>query len=1030
MRVTVPVLGILALSAGWVMAAAPDTRNAAEPGGAEIAYRLPRDAEVTVNIVDPKGWIVRELIRGQEQKAGENTLHWDGRDEMGHPLPPGTYSWKLVHHTGLKANYLLSVANSGQPPYRTDDDKGSWGGCHGNPLFVAADASGLYLTWGCEEGNAVFTKTDYDGKALFKIHASQGFGANWAAAVCGNRLYRVERGGAGPFLMAFDATSGKWGTWAASGADISGGKIRLATEAADPKDPRKKIEKHPQAVAANDAFVAVSFPDFGELAVFKVTGEKVNDLAVEKPRGIAFLPDGRLAVCHLKQVTAIDLASGRREPLIGAHLDDPWGITVARDGKSVWITDQGASQQVKQFDLAGKLLKTFGAPGGMPTQGRIDHESFLRPRGIACGADGNLYVTEDSPLRRISRWSPDGRLLREWFGPLGPQKTCWPNLANLREVYYQGWGVIIQCAVDLQKKTWYPVAWYNLDVPNCAQPYVWERAGHKYLYAETGKVYLYDKKADRWQSVVDFAFGEKGAQVWTDLDLDGKPAEGELKPNGFHLAFGRVEPQTLVIHGVVNGNLFRIAPERIGDNGVPVYATERMQRLTKEPATGTLNSWYDPFPIYAVHGCEPASGGGVFTAINGGRQGTRSFWDRASWNNLIKFDPQGNEIWRAGTHAGGAAVPHGDMRMIFRICGQSHGLVFLSDVEVQVNVYTEDGLFVDALMDANDMAGGNTPLGPNSLTVEYFTGLVVDDAKSAKTYFFAGSTEDARVWEITGMDSIQRMEGKVSLKSAGPLPSLDRAEAYTIPHTSLPRKPEYNDGGADGFLTEPEWAAAKAMPIVEDGVLLGELYLRYDDHELWIGAHVWDASPARNAAQNLEQAFTSGDCVDLYFGADPAGAAENGGPGDVRLLLVPSGDKRLYNGTAVVFRPKVAEGNEKKPFEFASPVSSFTMDYAAPLKLENAVSFWRWRSGLGYSCEARIPLAALPELGVPADGLAAGKKIRLDGGVICSNPGGTSRVRRAYWRQNDGNTHCTVDLPTEARLYPQLWGTGILLPKK
>ncbi len=37
MRLTVPVLGILALSAGGVMAAAPDTRNAAEPGGANAS---------------------------------------------------------------------------------------------------------------------------------------------------------------------------------------------------------------------------------------------------------------------------------------------------------------------------------------------------------------------------------------------------------------------------------------------------------------------------------------------------------------------------------------------------------------------------------------------------------------------------------------------------------------------------------------------------------------------------------------------------------------------------------------------------------------------------------------------------------------------------------------------------------------------------------------------------------------------------------------------------------------------------------
>ena len=766
--------------------AAEVTGPAAGQGGADISYNLPRDAEVTINVLDAKGWIVRELIRGQNQKAGQHTVHWDGLDVFGRPMPPGDYSWKLIHHAGLKADYILSVANSGQPPYRTDDDKGSWGACHGNPLSVAADDSGLYLTWGCEEGNAVFAKTDHDGNAIFKIHASQGFGSNWAAAVCGEDLYRVERGGTGPFLMKFSSKTGRYVNWAATGNAISGAKIRLATEQPDPKNPGRKIEKHPQAVAAGDAFVVVSFPDFNELAVFKTSGEKVKDIPIEKPRGVAFLPDGRLAVCHLKQVTAIDLADGKAGPLITADLDGPWGIAVARDGKTIWVTDQGSSHQVKQFDLAGKLLKAFGEQGGMPTEGKIDHTSFYMPRGIACGADGNIYVTEDCVLRRISRWSPDGKLLREWFGPLGPQKTCWPNMNDLSEVYYQNWGVIIQCTVDMQKKTWYPVAWYRINVPNCAQPYVWERNGRKYLYAETSKIYIYDKKADRWQVAVDFAFGEKDKQIWTDLNLDGTQSDDELKPKGFNISFGRVDPKTFVIHGVINGNLFRIEPERITNNGVPVYAADRAKQLTREPAVGTMNSWYDPFSIYGVHGCEPASDGGVFTSINGGRQGERSFWDRASWNNLIKFDPQGNESWRVGVHAGSATVHHGEMRMVFRICGKARGLVFLTDVEVQVNAYTEDGLFVDGLMDARDSAGRQPPLSPNSLTVEHFTGLVVDDAKSGKTFLYAGSTEDARIWEITGMDSIKRLEGNVSLKTAGPLKTLDKTGEYTISHTSLP----------------------------------------------------------------------------------------------------------------------------------------------------------------------------------------------------------------------------------------------------
>ena len=992
-------------------------------GGADISYTLPRDARATLNIIDARGWIVREVIRGVDQKAGRQTVHWDGCDAMGRPVPPGDYAWKLIHHTGLKADYILSVANSGQPPYRTDDHKGSWGACHGNPVSVAADQSGLYLTWVCEEGNAVFAKTDYDGKAIFKIHASQAWGANWAAAVCGNNLYRVERGGKGPVLLKFDATTGRYVNWEAKGEGISGGNISLGVEQPRTDDPNKKVERHPQAVAANDAFIAVSFPDMNELAVFKASGEKVKDIAVEKPRGVAFLPDGRLALCQPKQVTAIDLATGKSEALISEKLDAAWGIALARDGASLWITDQGPSNQVKQFGLDGKLMKTFGRKGGMPDEGRIDHNSFLNPRGIACGTDGNIYVTEDSLLRRISRWSPDGKLLREWFGPLGPQKTCWPNMNNPSEVYYQNWGVIIRCDVDLKKKTWTPVAWYKIDVPNCRQPYVWEYKNNKYLYAETSKIFIYDKNADRWQVAVDFAFGEDNKwKIWCDLNLDGKQSDDELTPNGFRLGFGRVDPKTFVIHAE-SGGLIRIAPDSIAANGVPVYSATARKSLTKEPPRGTMNAWYDPFPIYGIHGCEPASDGGVFTAINGGRQGGRSFWDRASWSNLIKFDADGNQLWRAGVHAGGK-MNYGDMRMIFRICGISRGLVFLTDVEVQINAYTEDGLFVDSLMDRNDMAGGRAALSPNSLTVEHFTGLVVDDSKSGKTYLYAGSTEDARIWEITGADSIKRMAGKVTLKTPGPL----KAPAeYAIAPSKPPRKPEYNDGGADGFLTDPEWEAAKCLPLVDEGTLLAKFYARYDDQHLWLAAHVWDTSPAANAAQDVEQAFTLGDCIDFYFGADPA--SKEPAPGDLRILIAPMKPSRLYNGRIVIYRPKLADGAQKKPYEFASPVSSFTMDSVAEITGDKLATFYRWESGLGYTCEAKIPLSALPELGF-ADEAAPGRKIRFDCGVIYSNPGGNSRVKRVYWSQSSAETNAVTDLPTEAKLFPQLWGAAAIMPRE
>ena len=86
-------------------------------------------------------------------------------------------------------------------------------------------------------------------------------------------------------------------------------------------------------------------------------------------------------------------------------------------------------------------------------------------------------------------------------------------------------------------------------------------------------------------------------------------------------------------------------------------------------------------------------------------------------------------------------------------------------------------------------------------------------------------------------------------------------------------------------------------------------------------------------------------------------------------------------------------------------------------------TFYRWPSGTGYTVEAKIPLSALPELGLavtnpnPQDHTVA-----FDAGIIFSNAEGTDRASRLYWHQDDSKTHMVMDLPTEGQIYPKLWG--------
>ncbi len=123
---------------------------------------------------------------------------------------------------------------------------------------------------------------------------------------------------------------------------------------------------------------------------------------------------------------------------------------------------------------------------------------------------------------------------------------------------------------------------------------------------------------------------------------------------------------------------------------------------------------------------------------------------------------------------------------------------------------------------------------------------------------------------------------------------------------------------------------------------------------------------------------------------------------------------------------KVAAGAPKQPFEFASPTGSALAESVTTVTGKDSVTgaslcnFYRWPNGAGYTVEAKIPLEALPELGLSPT--SQDHSIAFDAGVIFSNHAGNDRESRLYWHQDDQKTHMVMDLPTEGQFYPYLWG--------
>jgi len=61
----------------------------------EIRYELPKAGEVTLNVYDVSGRLVKTLVKNRVE-AGTHVAKWDGANELGAPMPSGLYIYRIV----------------------------------------------------------------------------------------------------------------------------------------------------------------------------------------------------------------------------------------------------------------------------------------------------------------------------------------------------------------------------------------------------------------------------------------------------------------------------------------------------------------------------------------------------------------------------------------------------------------------------------------------------------------------------------------------------------------------------------------------------------------------------------------------------------------------------------------------------------------------------------------------------------------------------------------------------------------------
>jgi hypothetical protein len=474
-----------------VLAAAMGMKHLLNPPA--VAYHMPVDGQLTLGLYDEKGALLRWLVKDEHRSAGDHRESWNGLDQWGRKMSPGTYQVRGLCHAPLVADYLLTVDNPGQPPWPTPDGRGDWLSDEGNPQAAVTDGKWVFLAAPNSEKGYSTLAVDETGKRCWGTNEPRHMYARTVSlALADDFLYVLYSGPDRPnadyspyedkdavgraVLMCFDKATGEPARFARSGP------LRVATwpyseppvwlwnlrndhgfapaiYEGQPRYACLDVAETTNAVgmaAVGDHLYVSLLQENKLLEIDAMTGKPTGrTIPLKAPVGLCRFDDHTLLAVSNGAVVRVRLDDGAVTPLITAGLSAPDNITLDKQG-TIYVSDWGTSFQVKAFDVEGKFLRAIGKEGGRPWVGAWDPNGMLVPRGMAVTDKGELYVTEDDGTPpRISVWNAaSGTFVRDYLGPglYGGGTFFWIDPHDASQVHAQG----VCYNVDYGKKTWTP----------------------------------------------------------------------------------------------------------------------------------------------------------------------------------------------------------------------------------------------------------------------------------------------------------------------------------------------------------------------------------------------------------------------------------------------------------------------------------------------------------------------------------------------------------------------------------------------